>query len=230
MKPASLPKQPSGRFHTRQCTATACRFRFPVAPGDPILPTCPLCGSPLIQVAEYPLSAEHFLPEQAPDPAPPEPAPSAAVHILLDNIRSAWNVGSIFRSADGAGASHLYLCGITPTPLHPGVLKTALGAESSLAWSQHRSAYDLAVSLRSQGASLWALENSPQAVSLFSNFPQPQSGTIVLIVGNEICGVDPEVLAHCERALYIPMGGIKGSLNVAVACGIAIYTLMAKLA
>lgn len=230
MKPASLPKQPSGRFHIRQCTAVECRFRFPVAPGDPILPNCPLCGSPLIQVAEYPLSAEHFTPEQSSSTAAPEHAPSAAVHILLDNLRSAWNVGSIFRSADGAGATHLYLCGITPAPPHPGVLKTALGAEFSLTWSQHRSTLDLAVSLLSQGASLWALENSPQAISLFSEFLQPQSGTIVLIAGNEICGVDPEVLALCERALYIPMGGIKGSLNVAVACGIAIYTLMAKLA
>ena len=230
MKTASQPKQPPGRFHIRQCTAEDCHFRFPVSPGDPILQTCPFCGSPLEQAAEYALGGDPCSPVESAKQAAPNPIQPVPVHILLDNIRSAWNVGSIFRSADGAGASHLYLCGITPAPPHPGVLKTALGAENSLSWSQHRSALDLVISLQAQGACLWALENSTRAVSLFGDFSQPLSKPIVLIVGNEICGIDPDLLVRCERVLYIPMGGIKGSLNVAVASGIAIYTLMAKLA
>jgi len=143
---------------------------------------------------------------------------------LLDNVRSTFNVGSIFRSADGAGLQHLYLCGITPTPDHPKLAKTALGAESNVPWSQHRNALDLAAMLQAQGYQLWALETTATALPLQAAPPLPAKG-VVLVVGNEVTGVDPALLARCTQVVALPMDGQKRSLNVAVAFGIASYTL-----
>jgi tRNA G18 (ribose-2'-O)-methylase SpoU len=148
---------------------------------------------------------------------------------LLDNVRSAWNVGSIFRSADGAGFTHLYLCGITPTPEYPGTLKTSLGAEKSLPWSQHLDGCQAGRSLTQSGYRLWALENDPRASTLYELqdiAKEPgENDTIVLVVGNEVAGVDPELLDLCERVLYLPMHGMKRSYNVAVSFGIAAHYL-----
>ena len=145
------------------------------------------------------------------------------VEALLDNIRSVYNVGSIFRTADGAGLRHLHLCGITPPPDHPKTAKTALGAERAVAWTQYRNGLDTAVSLQSRGCQLWAIEDSPLADSLFAAPVLPDDPPIVLIVGNEIAGIDPEILARCDRVLHIPMQGQKKSLNVASAFAIAAY-------
>jgi 23S rRNA (guanosine2251-2'-O)-methyltransferase len=148
---------------------------------------------------------------------------------FLDNVRSAWNVGSIFRSADGAGFDRVYLCGITPTPAYPAVLKTSLGAEKSLPWRQHLDGLQAAETLIQDGRRLWALENDPRAGNLYAFQPaelSPQAEkAIVLVVGNEVCGVDAEILALCERVVYLPMHGIKRSYNVAVAFGIAAHYL-----
>jgi len=208
-------------FQIRQCTRAECRFRFPVTPEDRIGHACPMCGGPVQVLIEQPLSPET-------DQAKP-PAPARALSILLDNVRSTFNVGSIFRTADGAGVTHIYLCGITPTPRHPKLLKTALGAEQAIAWSQHNNALDLACHLQAQGATLLALEDGPTAQSLFTDALSAHAGPIVLIVGNEITGVDPGLLAICDRVLAIPMWGVKRSLNVATAFGIAIYELRRQL-
>jgi len=143
--------------------------------------------------------------------------------VLLDNIRSAWNVGSIFRSADGFGYDHVYLCGITPTPENEAVTKTSLGAEDTVTWSYHRDAVKLMNGLKKEGWIINALEDDARATSIHTRENGPQKS--VLILGNEVTGVDPDLLDLCNEIYYIPMRGKKKSFNVAIAFGIAAYTL-----
>jgi 23S rRNA (guanosine2251-2'-O)-methyltransferase len=142
--------------------------------------------------------------------------------VLLDNIRSAWNVGSIFRSADGFGFRPVYLCGITPTPEIEAVIKTSLGAEDAVPWSYHKDAVKLVMGLKKEGWRILALEDGEGAVPID---PDLKMDDTVLIVGNEITGVDPELLDLCDEIVYIPMFGEKKSFNVAVAFGIAAYAM-----
>ena len=203
-------------FRMRQCVHKSCRFRFPIPDGSPEGEQCPRCG------AETFLATEAFAGNQ------PKSRPAAggpALEGLLDNIRSAFNVGAIFRTADGAGFRHLHLCGITATPAHRKVAKTALGAEESVFWSRHYNALDAVRSLKEEGYCLWALERDEGAQSIFQVDASALSDPVVLIVGNELAGIDPDVQAACHRILYIPMAGVKESLNVAVAFGIAAYHL-----
>lgn len=209
----SVPK-----YHICQCTNPECRLRFPLDPSIYSGQYCPLCGAPMQIAAQVHAST-----------APPSlhsPTP-IQVAVLLDNIRSAMNVGSAFRIADGAGLTHLYLCGITPTPAeNESIAKTSLGAEQTIPWSQHRNALDLAGLLKEQGTLMIALESTPNALSIYdfqphNNLKQP----VALIVGSETAGVDPALLELCDHVLTIPMRGKKESLNVAVAFGIAAYFL-----
>jgi tRNA G18 (ribose-2'-O)-methylase SpoU len=149
---------------------------------------------------------------------------------LVDNVRSAWNVGSIFRSADGAGFARLHLCGITPTPESADLNKTALGAEKSLPWTYSRDGLAAAHALFDQGMRLWALEQVSRALPIQECSLPQEERPVALVVGNEVCGVDPEILDLCERVWYIPMRGVKRSHNVAVAFGIAAYVLQAAAA
>lgn len=151
------------------------------------------------------------------------PGPEGAA--LLDNIRSSYNVGSMFRTADGAGLSCLHLAGTTPTPEHHGVAKTSLGAEFSVPWEYHRNGLEAAQQLKDAGYQLWALEVGSQSVPLFEALPAPDNPPILLVVGNEVAGIDPGILAICDRFIWIPMQGFKRSLNVATAFGIAAYHL-----
>jgi len=146
--------------------------------------------------------------------------------VLLDNIRSAWNVGSILRSADGFGFTHAYLCGITPTGDNEAVTKTSLGAEDAMPWSYHKDGVKLVRGLKAEGWSIYALEEDGRA----TNFHRAVDVTYksrrdVLILGNEVTGVDPELLDLCDHIFYIPMRGHKKSFNVAIAFGIAAYAL-----
>ena len=149
----------------------------------------------------------------------------AVIEGFLHNIRSVYNVGSLFRSADGAGLAHLHLCGYTATPAHRKLHKTALGAEEVVAWSHHRDGLGVASRLRAAGSHLWALELTADAESLYDVRQLPIDAPVVLMVGNEVDGLEPELLALCERVLAIPMSGVKESLNVAVAFGVAAYHL-----
>jgi len=144
--------------------------------------------------------------------------------ILLDNIRSAWNVGSIFRSAEGFSFEHAYLCGITPTPENEAVAKTSLGAEDSVTWSYHKDAVKLVKGLKKEGWKIWVLEEDERAKEIVTAECKRQN--VVLIVGNEVTGVDPELLDLCDEVFYIPMHGEKKSFNVGVAFGIAAYALV----
>jgi tRNA G18 (ribose-2'-O)-methylase SpoU len=143
-------------------------------------------------------------------------------------VRSVHNTGSIFRSADGAGFATLYLCGVTPTPQNPKLGKTALGAHTALRWEWAPNAVVLAQTLREEGHTLWALEEGPEAESLYTIAP-PRPPT-VLVVGSEVTGVDPGLLALCERRVAIPMRGVKRSLNVATAFGVAALELSERMA
>lgn len=199
-----------------QCPRPDCRMRFPGTSETAGLP-CPRCGTPVQIVGEtyHSPKVEH----QSPD------MHSQEIHLLLDNLRSAFNVGSILRTADGAGCAHAYLCGISATPDNPKVAKTGLSAEFAVPWSYHPNGLDLAVSLIASGMRLWALEGGPRAEPVTAALPVPGGAPLVLVAGNELAGVDPAILELCERIVYLPMVGFKRSLNVAVAAGIALYLL-----
>lgn len=201
-------------YQIRQCVNEACRFRFPAlaSTGE----RCPQCGA-FTAVVATPIAKR--------DTAASHPTNPLHLELLLDNIRSLYNVGAIFRTADGAGVRHLHLCGMTATPAHPKLAKTALGADSQMAWSYSRNGVETAVSLQKQGYQLWALEDAPGAQPLFQTKVVADGPAVLLVVGNENVGVDPTILALCEQVLALPMQGIKDSLNVAIACGIALYYL-----
>ena len=154
-----------------------------------------------------------------------------SIFALLDNVRSAWNVGSIFRTADGLGVEKLYLCGIAPTPENESVAKTSLGAEETVKWEYARNALETANRLKNEGCKLIALEQDARAIFLsdflpeWSDQPGTQSKGLVLILGNEVTGVDPALLDLCDQIVHIPMLGSKRSFNVEVAFGIAAFHL-----
>lgn len=159
--------------------------------------------------------------------------PGGSLAVLLDNLRSAWNVGSILRSADGFGFTHAFLCGITPTADNEAVTKTALGAQDSVPWSYHKDAVKLVKGLKLEGWKIYALEDDRRAIALDANgkrlrTKQQSPALNMLIVGNEVTGVDPELLDLCDEIFYIPMRGEKKSFNVAIAFGIAAYALQTQ--
>lgn len=164
---------------------------------------------------------------QNPECGADEIKPQIQLSVLLDNIRSAHNVGAIFRTGDGVGLRHLYLCGFTPTPAdNPAVSKTALGAEQRLKWSHHRNALDLVEQLRDEGFKLVALECTAKATPIYRfKAEPPDNQPWVLVVGNERAGVDPGPLELCDLVLSLPMTGEKNSLNVAAAFAAAAYWL-----
>jgi len=147
------------------------------------------------------------------------------LEIVLDNIRSTFNVGAMFRTSDGAGVKKLYVCGITPTPEHPKIVKTGLGAEWSVPWSYHTNAVTVVKALKEQGYTVFALESTEASVSLFETTLPNVAKPLALVVGNEVTGIDPDILTLCDKAVHIPMLGYKHSLNVSIAFGIAVYHL-----
>ncbi len=196
--------------------------------------------------------------------------------VLLSDIRSRENVGSIFRTADAAGVEKIFLCGITPKPPHEKISKTALGAENTVAWEYHAQAWRLLKKLNKSGYMILALEKTSKSKNIFEYKTQniksylpfgssktnleiyPKNGQkrhsriedfdskntspkmdnklseknetagVVLLLGNEVAGVSKKLMDYATDVLYIPMYGAKESLNVAVAFGIAIYSLKVK--
>jgi len=149
--------------------------------------------------------------------------------VLLDNIRSAWNVGSILRTAEGFGFSHAYHCGITPGPNHPGVQKTSLGSDQVVACSSHKDALRLVSELWEAGSITLALEAIDGALPIDMLEPGEFDGKpVVLVVGNEVTGVDPAILETANRVICLPMRGRKRSFNVAVAFGAAAWALTSR--
>lgn len=215
-------------YEIRICDS--CGLRYPLVEGHPHGTRCPICmGSTRL------ILSRKLVLEPTPDLNRGEsqslfnPASSATQKarfaVLLDNIRSAWNVGSIFRSADGFGFIHAYLCGITPTPEVDAVVKTSLGAEDSVPWSYHKDAVKLVKGLKKEGHAILALEEDARAHELMKDQSGRSRTDTILILGSEVTGVDPELLDLCDEILYIPMGGEKKSFNVAMAFSIAAYAL-----
>ena len=154
--------------------------------------------------------------------------PSRAVVVVLDNIRSLYNTGSILRTADGAGVERVVLCGITPRPDQGGkqrraIAKTALGAENSVRWEYQPDVRATLMELAASGYQIVAVETSPGAVNIFEWTP---AWPVCLVFGHEREGVSPELVAHIDTVIRIPMLGRKHSLNVATAAGIALYELL----
>ena len=147
------------------------------------------------------------------------------VAVLLDNVRSMYNVGSFFRTADAAAADLLLLTGITAYPPKSGIRKTALGAEESMRWEHGRDPLPLLDRLRSQHYQIAAIETTPHAVDLFDWTPQ---FPVCIVFGHEVDGIRPEVSAGCDVHVRIPMLGRKHSLNVATAGGVVLFELLRK--
>lgn len=204
-----------------ECTSSGCQFRFPALTPDKQKYFCPLCGSDTRLASQASFVPENQLPGSA--------YKHRIFEVLLDNIRSTWNVGSMLRTADGAGITRMYLCGITPTPDHPKTKRTSLGAEQSIQWSWHPNSVILAQELINTGKHLWALEEGSYTYSIYATPQHPPDTPVVLIIGNEVTGIDPDLLKLCEQTLSIPMLGVKRSLNAAVAFGIGVYTLLSHI-
>lgn len=152
--------------------------------------------------------------------------------VILPDIRSAHNVGSIFRTADAAGVEKIYLCGITPTPIdrfgrpHKEITKVALGAERSVPWKAASSTAALIVRLQKQGYTIIAVEQDARSIPYTSiRIKKSERASTAIIMGSEVKGLSPAILKRCDTILEIPMHGIKESLNVAVAFGIVIFHL-----
>jgi len=148
--------------------------------------------------------------------------------IVLDNIRSLNNVGSAFRTGDAFRVKKIHLCGITGTPPHRDIQKTALGATESVEWSYSESTVDAINSLKEEGYKICALEQVEQSVKL-QEFQPKLEDKIALVFGNEVFGVEDEVLNQCDHVLEIPQLGTKHSLNISVTLGIAVWDLMVKM-
>lgn len=146
--------------------------------------------------------------------------------VVLDNIRSTYNVGAIFRSADAVRIDKLYLCGITPAPPNPKISKVALGAENYISWEKAKTTWRLLEKLKKEGYFIIGLEQTKKAKNIFKNkFNKKQKSKIALLVGNEVNGLSQKILKRVDKQLQIPMSGRKESLNVAVAFGIAVYQI-----
>lgn len=145
--------------------------------------------------------------------------------VLLDNVRSMYNVGAFFRAADGAGVEKLYLCGITARPPKKAIAKTALGADQTVPWEHHGEAAAVVDGLHARGYEVAAVETTVHAVDLFDWRP---CFPVCLVFGHEVEGIRPEIGSRCDTHIRIPMLGMKHSLNVATAGGILMYELLRK--
>lgn len=206
-------------YYIKQCANENCRFRYPAPKDSGIGVDCPKCKSKSDTIHEIQLDKENEFSQLEFN------SQKLNCEVLLDNVRSTFNVGAIFRSADGVGIKKIHLCGITPSPVNLKVHKTALGAEKTVPYEIHPNAIDLATRLKHNGYTLWAIEKTDNSQSIFDYEIKQNSLPTLLIMGNEITGVDPDLLGLCDTHLHIPMNGLKNSLNVAIAFGIAVYSL-----
>lgn len=147
--------------------------------------------------------------------------------LWLHNVRSLHNVGAAFRNADAFGIKEIYLSGYTPTPPRPEITKTAIGAEEHVNWNYIKDLNDELQSLKHDGYSIIGLEQTDNS-KLLSDYT-PASDKICLVLGNEVTGIDSDIIPMLDDAVEIPQFGMKHSLNVSVACGVALYSFLVKL-
>lgn len=146
------------------------------------------------------------------------------IAVVLDNVRSLNNIGSIFRSSDAFRADRICLCGITATPPSVEIHKTALGAEESVKWNYYENTSDAIADLRSEGWTVCAVEQADNSISLEKFIPD-QEKKYAIVLGHEVYGVEQAVVDACDLTLEIPQFGTKHSLNVAVTAGILLWHL-----
>ena len=148
--------------------------------------------------------------------------------VILDNVRSLNNVGSIFRSADAFRIQHIYLCGITATPPHKDIQKTALGSTEAVDWSYAKDTLALVEKLQSVNVIVMAIEQAENATVLQDFYPNNQS-IYALVFGHEVKGVNQAVVNQCDGVIEIPQYGTKHSLNIAVSGGVVLWDLFSKM-
>ncbi len=148
------------------------------------------------------------------------------IYVILENVRSLYNVGAIFRTSDGAGVKKIFLCGITGQPPKPEIAKTALGAEEMVEWEYEEEAADVIDRLRAEGVQIVGVELCDDAENYWeASVERP----VCLVVGHEVEGVSEEVLNKCDKKIFVPMFGGKESLNVEAAFSTVVYEIVRKL-
>lgn len=153
--------------------------------------------------------------------------PKTPIVVILDNVRSLHNVGSVFRTSDAFRLQAIYLCGITSTPPHKEIHKTALGAEDSVEWYYFDKTIDAAEKLKQEGYLLIGVEQVEGSITLESFVPDTDK-KYAIIMGNEVRGVNQKVIDHCHLCLEIPQFGTKHSFNISVTAGIVLWELSKK--
>ncbi len=154
--------------------------------------------------------------------------PKTPLVVVLDNIRSLSNIGSVFRTSDALAIEKIILCGITAQPPHREIHKTALGATESVEWTYEHTTLEAVKKLRKSGYQTIAIEQADQAISLI-DFQPIKGRKYALIFGNEIHGVDDKVIDECDQCIEIPQWGTKHSYNISVAAGIVLWDISLKL-
>ncbi len=147
--------------------------------------------------------------------------------LVLDNVRSLNNIGSVFRTSDAFMIEKIYLCGITACPPHKDIHKTALGATENVHWEYSKSTLEVVEKLLAKGTAVWAIEQTEGALSLEQFKPEPHV-SYAFVLGNEVHGVGQEVVDACGQALEIPQFGTKHSLNISVATGVVVWDFFTK--
>jgi 23S rRNA (guanosine2251-2'-O)-methyltransferase len=148
--------------------------------------------------------------------------------VILDNIRSLNNIGSVFRTSDAFRIEKIYLCGITATPPHKDIQKTALGSTASVDWDYTESTLELVKKLQSKDIQVLSIEQAENATMLNNFTPKPNT-TYALVFGNEVKGVSQEVVSLSDQVIEIPQYGTKHSLNISVSCGVVLWEVFSKL-
>ncbi len=151
--------------------------------------------------------------------------PKAPIYIILDNLRSAFNVGAIFRLCDTMRVSGLFLCGYTAFPPHDKLFKTSMGTVDFVPWRHFDSTLEAIQYCHDQNISVWGAETTSHS-ELYTRVELPK--TVALVFGNEALGISPEVLKQCDKIIEIPVFGFKNSLNVATACSVIGYSLLER--
>ena len=197
-----------------KCSGSGCGMRYPSPADDPRRDACPLCESPVHELGAF---------SEPPLVVPPLVSDGSQIVGVLDNIRSAQNVGTMFRSADGAGLDHLYLAGLTAGADNPKVIKTSLGAEATVPATSYKDITECLAALRTDGFEVWAVDYTARSVPLQDIEHRPER--LAFVVGNERAGVDPLVLEEANEHVHLDMYGTKTTLNVGVTFGVIAYWL-----
>jgi len=204
----------------RECQNPKCNLRFPDIYELDLPINCPICGSAALIKETIDLTKEYRDNNNW--------EPFSEFTLIIDNVRSVYNVGAIFRTAIGLGLNHVYLCGITPTPKHMKFTKTSLGAENFIIWKKSLNCVEQCKSLKEIGYQLISIESTTESISLLNiNKNDLEDNKIAIIVGNEITGIDPKVLSLSDLVISIPITGKNKSFNVTTALGIALFHLSA---